>query len=234
MGTIMLLHWEENKTPSSMLYIVFVDGLGYHHLDEAWTDDARWCIPLQNQLPSITAPNWASLLSGVKTATHGVLDNHQTKTFGDRTTFMHERPGSVLVVSDWAPFRHLTPGLPFVHDRTPLRNLRLYAADTVLVNLDRLDSRAHKYGWDSPQAQVTRSNLARELAAFRTHLEETNVDYTMLVVADHGGYRKNHEAAHNERVRTIPLLLYSNRSRYPARPRIRTSLALKKWITRNC
>lgn len=208
-----------------VVYVVFADGLGYHHLTPEWTDDAAWCVPLRNQLPSITAPNWASILSGVAPWVHGVLDNNEVRHFGDRDTFLHHARGSVHVVSDWRPFRHLTPGLPFTHDRTPLRHMARYRADVVLINLDRLDSRAHKHGWNSPEAAVTRLNLARELAAFR----HAHPDDTVLVIADHGGFRKNHESATHPAVRTVPLLCYGAGIE---RPRFRTTLGFARWFNR--
>lgn len=209
-------------------YIILVDGLGFHQLTPEWTDDARWCIPLRNQLPSITAPNWASILSGVSTATHGVLDNDQVRRFGERDTFLHSF-NNVHVVSDWAPFRHLVPGLPFTHDRTPIRNLHRHHrnSDVLVVNLDRLDNRCHKFGWNSPQADTTRRNLGRELRRFREGLKG---DYVMYVVADHGGFRKNHESHTNPAVRTVPFLCYGG-SRTRPRPRFRTTLGIAKWFT---
>lgn len=209
------------------IVIVFVDGLGYYHLTKEWTEDALWVHALRNQVPSITAPNWTSLLTGVSPQKHGLMDNRVRVGMLKHRTFLDDVvSSSVQVVSDWKPFRHLVSPHPFTHSRTPLRS-GFPQASVTLLNLDRLDTRAHLYAWHSKQANLTRLHVAQELQAYRKTLSRE--PYVMFVLADHGGFRKNHEAVSNEQIRTIPFICYTNDGVIP-KPKIHTSTSVRAWL----
>lgn len=214
--------------------IVFCDGLGYYQLPHEFvTEDLKWVIPLQNQDPTITAPNWASLLSGQPPSVHGILENGKEVASFRGTTFMNDAGSDTKVISDWVRFRHLTPGTTFLHNRTPLRALYESQAAVTLINVDRLDSRAHKFGWQSIQAQRTRVNIAKELEVFMDH--QGTEPYVLYVLADHGGFGTEHDgfkkgSEEESQVRTVPFLCYSNQEVSPEEPQIDSTLQVREWF----
>lgn len=195
-----------------MIVVVFlVDALGWWYLPKHsfWR---RHSVPIRNSEPTITAPNFTTILTGKHPAKHGVMNNEMVGKPSFRfnhSTFFDDYPGWKRVyVSNWAQNRKFVgPDVDFVHTRrvwdegnrqieahTGMRDLLL------VLNHDVLDSVAHLKGWGSAAYLRTFAGIDKRTREFAAMCD------VLVGTADHGGLGEDHEDAGDARVRTVPLL----------------------------
>lgn len=225
--------------------LLLIDGLGFHYLTPALTPFwSAHSTPCRNVLPSITVPNWATILSGRLPKQHGITKNEQVSYLrGKRVLSSGQKPLSTLcddrpsvLISDWNPMRAFTSDV-FVHERHPFRVFRriwrqhVHTHDGFIINTDCLDALAHARGWNSPAYQKVMQRIDQQTRDLFHFLCQQGEPFVLMGVADHGGFRHNHESVTNPRVRTVPFL-WVNGSRTPIpRPRIRSTRHIRSvWL----
>jgi predicted AlkP superfamily pyrophosphatase or phosphodiesterase len=207
--------------------VIGYDGLSARGLQGAQTphisalvSSGAWTMHARAVLPTVSSPNWASMIMGAGPAQHGVTSNewkpdqHEIEPFCKGpsgifpTMFLllrQQRPASdIAIFHHWEDFARLVePGIPSVitHGQTAaetiqraLAYLDSHSPDLLFIHLDSIDDAGHKYGHLTPeyfQAIAEADRLTGELVQALEKRELRN-DTVFLLTADHGGVGKKH------------------------------------------
>ena len=180
----------------------------------AWTFHAR------GVMPTVSSPNWASMIMGAGPEQHGVTTNNweldkfpfPPTAIGSGGMFptmfgvlRQQRPRAVIgVFHDWAGFgRLLEPKAPDVlehptgPDETVARAIRFIKErkpDLTFVHLDHVDHAGHESGHGTPQYYEAVGIADRFIGNIINALRQAGMlDSTIVIVtADHGGVGKKH------------------------------------------
>jgi hypothetical protein len=201
-----------------LVILLLIDGLGYEYLkpESFW---AQHSTRIRNADPTITAPNWATILSGLSPQKHGVLDNklHARPNYRFPHTTVFDGIGRSLMISDWKMMRKFSDQCDFAYNRVwsrILQNIGQYAKkyDLIVVNYSRLDNVAHSLHWGSAAYQRTLRYIDEQTRKLYDKLVSLDIPFTLLGTADHGGAKDDHEEAHLSQVHSVPLLYVTNQS----------------------
>jgi len=205
------------RTPIRHVVVIGVDGLGGAYLAtidapviEGLRAQGVSTLTMQNALPTMSAPNWMSMIAGSTPDQHGVMGNEWNP--GDSqptpTIFAVVRehlPGAKIgVFHDWDAFDDLVePGVcdhvesPGDEHETMAAALAWMAAERpelLFIHLDVVDHAGHFFGWGSDtyvDAVATADALIGDAVAALDAAGMT--PYTALVIsADHGGEGLTH------------------------------------------
>lgn len=218
-------------TPIRHVVVIGIDGLGGAYVPEVPTPvlDGMMGIgvhtlAMQNTLPTMSAPNWMSMIAGATADQHGVDsnewepgDSQPTPTFF--AALREQRPDARIgVFHDWDGFAALVePGVPDVIE-APGDELQTIAAaltwmqqskpELLFIHLDLVDHAGHFNTWGSDAyvaAAGTADMLVGEVLAA---IEAAGMrPYTaVLVSADHGGVGLSH-GADTSLERPIPFIV---------------------------
>ena len=172
-------------------------------------------------IPTVSKPNWASIIMGAPPELHGVTSNEwMPNNFGIApfckdaagifpTIFgvlRSEQPGSVIgVFTDWDGFATLVePKAPDVMEVTEedqakttdqvVAFIRERKPTLTFVHYDSVDEAGHHYGWDTPQYYAAVGQVDTYLGDILKALDESGLrsQTIILVTADHGGLGLKH------------------------------------------
>ena len=230
-----------------LVLVLLMDALGYRYLPRGsfWK---RHSTKLLNSVPTITSPNFFTILSGVHPQVHGVLNNEVVGKPGfvlSHSTLFDDFPGfKRFYVSNWRPNRKVIheDQVDFIHTRRVWEEARRIILNhkpnedvLIVVNTDILDSTAHKYGGTSPQYQRTAHNINKRTRELHAVIQDR--PYVLLGLADHGFEAQpnthgeyDHEDEHDPAVREVPLLVEGNISLPSSRPRL--TVGFRRWLKR--
>ncbi len=207
--------------------IIGIDGLGaanlrgmpLEHIGRLIKEGAS-TLRARGVLPTVSSPNWASMIMGTSPEFHGVTSNEwkprqpgisamATAASGRFPTIFGvaraARPASVIgIFHQWEGFAELVePGVADVleHQNTASATAERAAAFIrsrspmlTFVHLDLVDLAGHEFGWDSEDyrraARVADTLVGQLLAA--VHDSGVEGETTVLVSADHGGAGYDH------------------------------------------
>ena len=216
-------------TPAQAQHVVVVgyDGLSPDGLRRAKIPvidsvraGAAWTYHARGVIPTVSSPNWASMIMGAGPAQHGVTSNEWMPDkfeispvcvgpggifptlFG---TLRRQRPKSVIAIfHDWAGYGRLVEkGVPDVlqHQegaeptmRAAVAWLAEHSPDLMFVHLDLVDHAGHEFGHGSPEYYAAVSEADRLTGLLVEALKKRGLwDSTVvLLTADHGGLGKKH------------------------------------------
>lgn len=202
--------------------LIGVDGLGAHWVRggatpelDAWIRTGAWSLRARGVMPTVSSPNWASVLTGAGPEEHGVIGNEWER---DRREFTPvctgqeaifptiagqlraQRPSArIFVFHDWAGFGRLlengaatriqhVKGSPATVDAA-LAAVRDGWPDLLIVHLDDVDHAGHDHGWGSPQYMEAVRAIDAQIARLR---KAAPPGAHLLLTADHGGNGKRH------------------------------------------
>ncbi len=219
------------QTPIRHVLVIGIDGLGGVYLEDIETPvldtlaaESAATMVMQNALPTMSAPNWMSMIAGSSPDQHGVLSNSWSPGDSQPTpTFFavvrEQMPGAKIgIFHDWDAFGELVePGIA-THMESPgdehetmtaaLAWMKAERPELLFVHLDHVDHAGHFHGWGSDD-YVEAVELADLLVADAiTALDDADMlPYTaILVSADHGGDGLSH-GDDTSLERPIPLIL---------------------------
>ena len=181
---------------------------------DALMEHAAWSPEASTHLSTSTdsSAGWTSLVTGVDSDKHGVLNNssldlrdYDYATFAQRAT---DAGLTVSLIAQWAPFAtpiheagaatfRMIGGYDFVVEQT-VEELETQDRELTVVHLDEVDHAGHATGFspdnpayieaielhDAHTGQLLDTILARETIA--------DEDWLILVVTDHGGRSTSH------------------------------------------
>jgi predicted AlkP superfamily pyrophosphatase or phosphodiesterase len=197
--------------------IIGIDGLGaanlrgmaLEHIGHLIKDGAS-TLRARGVWPTVSSPNWASMIMGTSPDFHGVLSNEWKPKASDRfpTIFgiaRATRPASVIgIFHQWEGFAQLVePGVADVLEHLDTAGataeraasfIRSRRPTLTFVHLDLVDLAGHEFGWDSADyrraVRVADTLVGLVLAA--VHDSGMEGETAVLVSADHGGTEYDH------------------------------------------
>lgn len=207
--------------------VIGVDGMGaegIRRVDPPNLQQLRrrgaWSLGARAVIPTVSAPNWASMIMGAGPAQHGVTSNEwKPDQFeiapicrGSGGIFptifgllREQRPGAVIgVFHDWDGFGILfeRQAVDLIVDgkdhldaaRQAVEFLARKRPTLTFIHLDHVDHAGHDHGWTSPRYDAAVREADRLIGEVVRHLREAKMlDETVLIVtADHGGKGTKH------------------------------------------
>jgi predicted AlkP superfamily pyrophosphatase or phosphodiesterase len=213
--------------PARHVILIGVDGLGAKNLSAAKAPRMRelmnrgaWTLHARGVMPTVSSPNWASLIMAAGPEQHGVTSNDWMP---DRFEFppscsgmanifptifgllRQQRPAAVIgVFHDWAGFARLVePAAPtqMVNIKDAARitaaaigYMRESKPDLLFLHLDLVDHAGHDHGWDSPEyaAAVEQADALIGQVVDTIAAGGLSGRTAILITADHGGNGRKH------------------------------------------
>jgi predicted AlkP superfamily pyrophosphatase or phosphodiesterase len=183
--------------------------------------DGSWSFHARAVFPTVSSPNWASMIMGAPVEMTGVLSNEWQPVApvippacSDApsvfpTIFSLERQqhpsAKVRILTDWPDFMRLVePGVadrPFITDEKEdsvmeqaLTIVRDDAPEFVFIHLDHVDHAGHTHGWGSPEYLAAVEKTDRFVGELRDAVRASGKERstTILLTADHGGTGRGH------------------------------------------
>jgi predicted AlkP superfamily pyrophosphatase or phosphodiesterase len=223
------------------IYVFLIDGMGYHYTPQSLHDTFH-IYPIENIEPTITAPNWISILTGKPSEEHKVINNESIRKKSFKLpvdTVFHDTEGTL--VSDWKMLgKYIQSSIhkrklkfQFIHTKAIWRFIHnqhhLMKSQINFINTDKVDSIAHTHGWNSAKTKSVIDSVTRNILKFTNTISEPCL---IIVTADHGGLGKEHEhPKYSKFIRHVPFALYSNTIDVKKLPRINSTLQIRKFIT---
>lgn len=207
--------------------VIGIDGLGAEGLIRVDPPNLRrlrergaWTFKGRAVIPTVSAPNWASMIMGAGPAQHGVTSNEwRADKFeiapvctGSEPIFptifgvlRAQRADAVMgIFHDWDGFGHLferkAPNL--IVDASSPADAIARAGDFIVarrpaltfIHLDDVDHAGHNQGWLSPAYDAAVREADRLIGQLLDQLDAAKLldQTTILVTADHGGKGTKH------------------------------------------
>jgi hypothetical protein len=243
MGRIVTLLLYLAMAAHAQHVIVFgIDGLSVDGVNRANTPrlhqmmrESAWTLEARGVMPTLSSPNWASMIDGAGPEQHGITSNGYLKPMVEiqpvcrdeggmfPTIFQvlrQERPGAgEAVFHDWPGFAKLVEkGVPDVveHEHGPaktveaaMRYWREKRPELMFLQLDNVDHAGHASGWSSREYLREVEDDDRLLGQMLDMIQDAAAgDSTfLLVTSDHGGKGRNHGKNSLEEI-LIPWVLH--------------------------
>jgi predicted AlkP superfamily pyrophosphatase or phosphodiesterase len=206
--------------------VVGVDGLGSRYLDGAEAAVLKrlmtagaWTLKARAVIPTVSSPNWASIISGAGPAQHGVTSNEWRADRYDvepvcavegrfPTIFgelRRQRPRArIAVIHDWDGFGRLVEPRAadaLTHVKGSERAAEAAIAEwrankpaLLFLHLDDVDHAGHDHGWGSAAYRKAVEAMDALLGRVERSIRETEEGKTalLIVTADHGGTGTKH------------------------------------------
>jgi predicted AlkP superfamily pyrophosphatase or phosphodiesterase len=215
-----------NAPLAERVVVIGVDGLspdgiriaGTPHLDRLMARGA-WTLAARAVIPTVSSPNWASILMGAGPSQHGVTSNDWNPQRHDVAPVVmgpggifptivgvlrEQRPGAVIgVFHDWDGFGRLFerdsadvvedvngPDAAGMRASTFVRERN---ASLTFVHLDHVDHAGHEHGWTSPEYYRAVEHADRVIGTLLSSSGDDDLARTfVLVTSDHGGLGTRH------------------------------------------
>lgn len=218
-----------------------VDGLGSRILNKANTpvwdslaSNGSYSYNVKAVLPTLSNPNWASLLMGVSAYDHQIWDNKWRKSDFKEHSFCNQEKGNtvptifkvmrerypdqnIAVFHEWKEFTELIEynTLTFsYHEKGS--GLVLKASDYIVtekplltfIHLDLVDKAGHTYGYRSIQYKTAVERADSLTGVILEKMREgNNQDSTIFIItSDHGFNGKGH-GGRSKKLREVPLII---------------------------
>ncbi len=207
--------------------MIGVDGLGGAALQKASTprlhqlmNRGAWTLKARAVIPTVSSPNWASMIMGVTAAHHGITSNEWMPSKfdlgpvcqGPEGTFptmfsvlRAAKSGMVMgIIHDWDGFgRLMEPNVMNVKERVKgskeatERAIAWWVQEKpalLFLHLDDVDHAGHNKGWwtEDYYAAVTTADALIGSVMDAVKRAGLESDTAILVTADHGGQAKSH------------------------------------------
>jgi predicted AlkP superfamily pyrophosphatase or phosphodiesterase len=183
----------------------------------AWTFHAR------GVMPTVSSPNWASMIMGAGPEQHGITSNDWEPGKGEIAptatgpgghfptlygVLRSQRPGAKIgIFHDWDGYARLVErGVADVveHPKGPqattdraVEFLKKERPTLTFIHLDHVDGAGHKHGHGTPEYYASVEEADRLIGKVLEGLKEAGMAETtvVLVTSDHGGKGKKHGGA---------------------------------------
>ncbi len=173
------------------------------------------------QMPTVSSPNWASIIDGAPPSAHGIWSNKwQPRQIKDSvycggkkgqmfpTIFrvlreQKHRAKIVCFAAWWSFVRLVEPGVCNSKDRTfytrftGLRTanaIKIRKPDLLFVHFTEVDEMGHKYAHGTPEYYNTVSKVDTAIGHILKAIKKAGIENStvVMVISDHGGVGHNH------------------------------------------
>jgi predicted AlkP superfamily pyrophosphatase or phosphodiesterase len=208
--------------------VIGVDGLYPPGIEDAKTPnihammkDGAWSFHARAVFPTVSSPNWASMIMGAPVEMTGVTSNEWQPKGAAIAPACEATPGifptifgleheqhpeaKMGIFTDWADFvRLVEPGaVPTVQttdgeaDKTFDHAMEYFKSEKpefLFIHLDHVDHAGHTSGWGTPAYIEAVEKTDRMVGEFRSLIESMHLEdsTTIFLTADHGGLGKRH------------------------------------------
>ncbi|MGB9454776.1 MAG: alkaline phosphatase [Bryobacteraceae bacterium] len=218
---------QAEETPGPHVIVIGVDGLSVDGVVTAGGSALRglmargaWSLEARGVMPTLSSPNWMSMISAAGPEEHGITSNGYLKRMQEIAPACRDASGGfpnifgalraqrpaarIAIFHDWPGFAKLVErGVPDVmeHQRGPERTTRAamdywkrYRPELLFIHLDNVDHAGHQSGWSSQEYYRAVEVADRQIGAILDMLRDAGaLDSTfVLVTSDHGGKGHNH------------------------------------------
>jgi hypothetical protein len=210
------------------LIVIGVDGLYPRGIEAAQTPnihammkEGSWSFHARAVFPTVSSPNWASMIMGAPVEMTGVLSNEWQPVGAAIRPACEDAPGifptifsmehqqhaaaRMGIFTDWPDFvRLVEPGIvdpvyqtdenedqAFEH---AVDYFKTQKPEFLFLHLDHVDNAGHKYGWGSHEYIEAVEKTDRMVGQLTALVESMGLkgSTTILLTADHGGVGKGH------------------------------------------
>ncbi|MFZ4983818.1 MAG: alkaline phosphatase family protein [Blastocatellia bacterium] len=213
--------------PVRHVVVIGIDGMGAEGVARVdppvlrrLREQGAWTLKGRAVIPTVSAPNWASMIMGAGPAQHGVTSNDwRADSFeiapvctGSEKIFptifgllRQQRATAVIgIFHDWEGFGHLferKAANVIVDAASPIDAIARAGEfmvarrpDLTFIHLDDVDHAGHNHGWLSPQYDAAIREADRMVGELIARLEKADLlkQTAILVTADHGGKGTKH------------------------------------------
>jgi predicted AlkP superfamily pyrophosphatase or phosphodiesterase len=189
----------------------------------------------QAQMPTVSSPNWASVITGAPPKAHSVWDNDWKVRFIKDSVFCHGKKGHVfptifrilreqkpkakiMCFSNWWGFvRLVEPRVCTVKQRTwtmgltatrAVTSIKVRKPDFLFMHLDEVDGAGHKYGHGSPQYYKAVGDADKIVDQIMRAVKQAGIENStvIMIIADHGGIGHGHGGSTPQEV-NVPYII---------------------------
>ncbi len=214
--------------PVPRVIVIGVDGLSVEAVNTAHTPRIHelmargaWTLEARGVMPTLSSPNWASMISGAGPEQHGVTSNgvllqkmvtlpavcrDEEGMFPTMFEVLRmQLPASqIAIFHDWPGFADLVEKhAPSViqHERGAERTTRAaidywkeHRPELMFVHLDNVDHTGHDMGWGSREYNKAVADADGYIGEFLEMLQSAGAQDTtyVLITSDHGGKGREH------------------------------------------
>jgi len=180
-----------------------------------------WTYEAKAQMPTVSSPNWSSIIDGVPPKVNGVFGNDwehknvKDSTFcgGKRghifpTIFRvlreSDRHAQICCINEWWSFRRLVEdGVCSIRQRTVWEGVTDFRVPTVIrvrkpkflfIHFNNVDETGHKYGHGTKEYYAAVARVDRSIGKIIKAVKKAHMleSTAFVVIADHGGIGHGH------------------------------------------
>ncbi|HTS28356.1 MAG TPA: alkaline phosphatase family protein [Bryobacteraceae bacterium] len=213
---------------SPHLIVIGIDGLSVDGVAKAKMPRLRelisrsaWTMDARGVMPTLSSPNWTSMITGAGTEQHGITNNGHLRRMMEFQPVLRnsagifptvfaalrsQKPSSrIAIFHDWPGFADLVEkDAPDVlqHEHGASRTVEAATKywsesrpDLLFIHLDNVDQAGHESGWQSAeyyQAVEKADSYVGVVLDMLDRLAAAESTY-VLVTSDHGGKGRGHE-----------------------------------------
>ena len=216
---------ERSQAPK--VIVIGVDGLSVEGVSKGHVPNLKrlmehsaWTLSARGVLPTLSSPNWESMITGAGTEQHGITSNGMLHnkvefkpvcqgaegkfpTIFDALRAQHPQ-ANIAIFHDWRGFADLVARNSadvVQHESGPARTTEAAIAywkqhrpELLFMHLDNVDHTGHAFGWGSGEYRRSVTEADRHIGEIVRMLDEESAwDSTfVLVTSDHGGTPRGH------------------------------------------
>lgn len=210
------------------IIVIGIDGLSVEGVAKARAPRLRelmsrsaWTMEARGVMPTLSSPNWTSMITGAGTEQHGITSNGHLRHLVEFQPVLRgaagifptvfaalrtQRPSSrIAVFHDWPGFSDLVEkDAPDIlqHEHGAARTVEAaarywseYRPDLMFIHLDNVDQAGHDSGWSSSTYYQAVAHADGYVGVILDMLEKLSASEStfVLVTSDHGGKGRSHE-----------------------------------------
>lgn len=224
------------------IVVIGIDGLGAKGVKEAHTPIldslmkvGAYSLQAQSVIPTVSSPNWASILMGATPEEHEITSNAWKRKDIEEKTYCGGKKGETFPTifkvirqqyaeadlacfHDWDDFGRLVEqGIPTMiadtkgEDKTLIEAQRYILANKPLltfIHLDHVDHAGHEFSWESKEYIKAVEKADGMIGQVVQSLRQAQIieNAVLIIVSDHGGKGKGHGKLSVEEL-TIPFVI---------------------------
>jgi predicted AlkP superfamily pyrophosphatase or phosphodiesterase len=209
------------------IVVIGVDGLSPDGIRNAETpvldslmESGSYTLKARAVLPTVSSPNWASMIMGASPAQHGITSNKWERNehtlppaysgkYGTFPTIFEvikdQKPAAISgAIYHWDGFGRLFPAesVNFNRNGEDQFSTTAYALDFLntqqpiftFIHLDHVDGAGHEFGHGTPEYYAAVSQADSLIGQIMNTLHQNDMakQTVVLVTSDHGGINKGH------------------------------------------
>lgn len=235
-----MLQAQESKIKH--VIIIGVDGMSPDGVIKAATpnmhalmDRGSHSFQCQAVLPTVSSPNWASIINGASPSSHGIWSNRWKVSDIKDSVYCHGKKGhifptifrvlreqkrraKIMCFAGWWSFvRLVEPRVCTAKERTlttalvasrAVTSIRLRKPDLLFIHLNDVDETGHKHGHGTPEyyKAVEEADVVVGKIVQAVNKAGMADNTAIVIIADHGGIGKGHGGTTPQEV-NVPLII---------------------------